>query len=307
MSIVQNILETEIYVESLYRDTLIEQCRAVYPALKYKDTDILHESLSITKNITCSFFRNYKAYLNAQFDRAIAELINKNAEYNSVCKKFSNSIPTAPPVVDRITVFTHNINIPNFEPIIDKIRKIPEDYRKCVNDEEFIKANMDKMKKLNKSVVKKICDVSNDEEPPSNVTYYTYNMLRNDGKKETVSKDKIYYETKIMGKYNEFVNLIKILKSDIYKYMSIIHSIIVAFDKNIQVQYITSSGEYEVDLSTVDPESLFFRYELSHMSTMLSAATSILFERISAISADIDFRINELYEGYQSDVIRIRE
>ena len=285
MSVMVSMYETMIQNERLYRDALLEQYRAMYPGLKYKDPDILQESLELTKNIVCNFFKSYRNNLKSQLGLCVGSLKSTYSEFEALVTNTDINMYTISERYIKLTQYKHTREVPNFDPLIDAINEIKSDYLTFINGtSEEISDLVSEYKEYANTARKKVAKIKPDE-------YYTIDDVANkcksdfreDNKKVLECVDDDYFK-KLFKKRSNHAEHIKDINGNIDTYMTLITKISKKLDKNI----ITLKFDIDdIDLSQSDPENLFYRYELTKLSELLNVTTQIIFIKIDAAKEEI--------------------
>ena len=286
-------LEFMIDFEKSFRDTLIEQYKIMYPGLKYGDPDILQETLSLTKTLTCDFFTSYKQNTYTKLKSCIDKLKSNYTIYASASSSvkvdqlsFSNQF--TPICVHERTEY--DPSIPDLDVVNAAICDIKSDYDRFIDGDEELKKFLGNMKSLNETNVKKLCK-SQSKRSVDEIDSYIRKKFVGPEKKVTLDYELV---KSAVSKKKKFSGNIKTINGIVDKYIHLIDKMIAQLKSHIIETKFTSIDDINLDYA--DPENLFFRYELTKLSNILNATTQILYSQMGCISGEMDENIHIIQE-----------
>lgn len=299
-------METLISCERAYRDSLLEMYRAVYPGLKYEDSDILREGVDVVATVASKCIDTHSNIIESSYRKAMAQVNTKFSTYKKLAAKANIVRRDIGATYDvKIPKFTYIYGVPDLVVLHNTINDIQKDR------DIFLSHDNDKINKLRNSVedytkntTKKILDL---DKYPNNPTKYFYDALRNDGEciRTTLDKDFVLSRAQLTA---HFSNQIKDVTRLMNEYKAIMRRY---FDAVMTYGHGLDGEEVLATLSTgADSDTGFFTYELAKFSKIMDAVTPLIMCKIEAISDELLFNIELLTQYTENDVpgrIVIRE
>lgn len=279
-------LETAIGCEELYRNTLVEQYKAIYPAMKYENSDILEEALSSVKTLMTNFFKSYASFTSKQIGDRISILKANYSKYTSLASKAKDSNIDVDPVFANTQSFKYKISTPppTFDPIIEAYKSIHSDYFRMVSSEDD-----------SQTIVKSLGRVVREGKED------IYGNIKDDAVVTTestmVNKGYVKGLTTYGSKYASGIgNICK----DKEKFISILNEYTKAFNVLSKHAEAVSFGDITPNLRRADPENIFYRYEIDKAAKLLEAVNDVISIKINYLNADMEYSIAVL-ESYLND------
>lgn len=276
-------LETAIGCEELYRNTLVEQYKAIYPAMKYENSDILEEALSSVKTLITNFFKSYESFTSKQIGDRISILKANYTKYISLATKAKESSTDVSPSFANIQTFKYKISTPppTFDPIIEAYKSIHSDYFRMVSSEDDTKAIL---KSLGRIVREGKEDIYGNIKLDAVVT--TESTMLNKG-----------YVKGLTTYGSKYASGIGNICKDKEKFISILKEYTKAFNVLSKHAEAVTFGDITPNLRRADPENIFYRYEIDKAAKLLEAVNDVISIKINYLNADMEYSISVL-ENY---------
>lgn len=303
------ITETSILCERNYRYHVVELYRAIYPALKYQDTDILHEAINVTKTVFNGCINANLNIVERTYRRSMAQINAKLSVYNKLASKAK--------IIPNKMEKTYDVKIPQYTyiygiPDITVLHTVMSDIRDDRNI--FLSHDMSKINKLRGNITSYIENITRDilkvNKCPDKPTKYFYESLRNDGKyiATTIDRDFIMYRCNLSSHFN---NQIK----DVTKTMGEYKALMNRYNAVVMSYCVNMNAMDAIDTaisSYTDSDASFFAYEMTKLTKIMDTVTPLIMCKIEAINDELSFNIDILsqyIECYTGSInhITIRE
>lgn len=274
--------ENLIFNEKLYRDTVLELYQALYPAHKYKDTDILTESIGLSLDVMINFFKMHKNNMSLQYSKTIAKLRTMVSEYKEKCKCTDNTKYT--PRLIRYSRYVFTDRIPNLAPLKVAADNIKLDHERMTTSNNVCDYATELMKSLE--------DINDDNEDYITLKLNVKASLRGNGEKLEVMLSDRFLD--MLKSYDAKFNImIKAMSNKVNEYLKYIDKVLNNLCKCAYVE----DKNISIDLVNIDPQNTFYKYELNKFSHMFNVIDKVLYEMFIMIEEHIQ-EYTELLDCY---------
>lgn len=287
-----NALDTMIVNESLYRETLTNIYREVFPSIKYNDTDMLKESVNPIVGLTLTMVRQYRTNIWTSLSNSYSNLCNAYGKLSSIIKDVPSNIDIASRY-EKVPVFTYNKNIPDFEPFDKSVYNLNSEYEYFLNAdkdvlEKRINAGMSggAKKKFTKVV---LCDNA----PNTNVYEYTKRLYNNNGKHENMMVTEDYIRS-LCSNRKKYKIYIQDIRNNIDQLLGYMNDVVSFFDNHKELCSIDTGIPLRSLNLQSDRENQFVRFELDKFYALMNIYFEVISGKIDGFIARINYEYNLL-------------